>query len=235
MANQNSTYARPMVDEVYNLLCQRSALIVHFSGAPKGAGAVRKDHLFPNDLLHVINMKATGGVSSSVVLPNDNFHGVNRNATGCIGVILGLKGRESLEDANCEDCGSIEDEHGNRNSCNPRDISLDELERTITERPIGKYNEWIVKNYKVLGIFAKIPIEISKLVFLDYSEDVPENIKATDPVLDTVTVRLNEFPNEFFKLPIYTFDAGELKKKKGDRFVSVNSDEIYSLSYSAGT
>src|SRR5262249_11671848 len=166
---------KPDVTEVYEFLRSRNAFIVHFSGTPKGSGGGK---WFPNDLRHVIEGRAMGGLSSSLVRPGDNFRGFKRNATGSIGVILGLQSKASLVAVDPSDCGSIEDEQGNRTVQNERDITMEDLARTLDARAVGDYNEWIIRNYDLLGIFAVPPSEVSVLKIPTYSEDVPEYLAA---------------------------------------------------------
>jgi hypothetical protein len=59
---------KPQVPEVHEFLRKYNALVVHFSGTPKGAGS-NFEHRFPNDLLHVVGGNAQSG-----------FNGVFRGA-----------------------------------------------------------------------------------------------------------------------------------------------------------
>ena len=115
--HQGDTMSRkPTREEVREFLCQRNALLVHFSGAPKGAGLERgAAHLFPTDLRHVVDGHASGGLSCSVVQPGDVFQGIARNATGSIGLVLDLKSADSLLAVSADDCGSVGDSSGKRN------------------------------------------------------------------------------------------------------------------------
>src|SRR6185295_14284490 len=92
------------------------------------------------------------------VRPGDNFHGINRNATGCIGVIVRPRSPDSIVDVGHSDVGSGEDEDGNRDASGARDISIEELRSTLDRRVY--YNEWVVKDYEVLGILAVEPFEV---------------------------------------------------------------------------
>lgn len=105
-----SSINRPELADVHQFLRKHNALIVHFSGAPKGGG-IERNSMFPNDLEHVVEGRAMGGLSCSVVRPGDVFHGFERNATGCIGVVLDLQSKDSLVAVDPHDCGSIEDEN----------------------------------------------------------------------------------------------------------------------------
>lgn len=172
--------SKPKISEVHAFLRKHNGLIVHFSGAPKGAGKERGSaHLFPADLRHVINGCAMGGLSCSVVRPGDIFHGFKRNATGCIGVVLDLKADASLVAADPQDCGSSEDEHGNRRVDNERDISFEDLERTFRDRLVDGYNEWVVRDYVVRGIFAMKPFDVSILKIPEYPDDMPDYLRSS--------------------------------------------------------
>ena len=138
---------RPSLEEVYGLLREKNALIVHFSGAPKGFGKYRPDNLFPKDLLHAIAVHDIGGQSCSVVMPGDNFSGEGRNAVGCIGLVLALKSPNSLEDASFEDLGSVEDQNGLRRTSFKEYISFQDLRNSIEYRPSNSYNEWVINYY----------------------------------------------------------------------------------------
>lgn len=148
------------VNTIYQILAEHNALIVHFSGAPKGSGNSCNDHLFPDDLKNVIDGKAQGGLSCSTVMPNDIFSGIERNATGCIGLILGLKEKDSLVSAESDDRGSYLDESGSR-LVEKRKISKQDIRDSIVNRSSTSYNEWVVKNYYIIGVFAISPMEVS--------------------------------------------------------------------------
>ncbi len=199
----NEDCIRPEKQHVYKLLEQHNALIVHFSGAPKGVG--NDSYLYPNDLKNVINGKAQGGLACSTVTPTDIFSGFNRNATGCIGVILGLNTCQSLVEVSQTDCGSGIDEYGNRTVINKRKVlTLNDIEETILNRPNG-YNEWIIKDYVVLGIFATHPFEISVLRFLDYPDGMPDLLKSSQPDLVIDNTNLSCVFNELQNPNIFGF------------------------------
>lgn len=164
----NGRNDRPSVREVYDFLRSHDALIVHFSGVPKGTGH-NTDLEFPEDLRSVINGDAQGGVSCSVVKPGDEFADMRKaNATGCIGVVLGLNSPDSLVAIHPHDCGSWVDDNGNRSALPMHSITWETMKSTLTNRPTdprsGRYNEWIVRDYEVLGVFAARPYRIWKTV-----------------------------------------------------------------------
>jgi hypothetical protein len=218
---------KPEMSEVTNFLRKHNALLVHFSGAPKGAGLERgNDHLFPADLTHVLQGKAMGGLSCSVVLPGDVFGGIERNATGCIGVVLGLQSPNSLVAVDPDDCGSMEDEAtGIREVPHEGDITVADLERTLSERTA--YNEWVVRNYVVLGILAVPPLEVSVLRSPEYPADMPEALRDTTPAPGIERVPPEQIVAMFEDNPMYTFKDGKILGRRDGRFYPVDHSEIY--------
>ncbi|TAH66236.1 MAG: hypothetical protein EWM45_11920 [Rhodopseudomonas palustris] len=143
-------FNKPEIVELYELLSRRDALIIHFSG-PKG-GEEDSARLFPRDLMNVVSGGAQGGLSCCAISVGDDF---DRHAWGTIGVVLGLQTRNSLVVASAHDVGSYEQEINGylvRIFPNEKDISIADLEATFDER--RDHNEWGIRNYSVLGIFA---------------------------------------------------------------------------------
>lgn len=199
---------KPTVDEVHNILQRHSALIVHFSGAPKGSG-VERGHLYPQDLHHVKNGNAMGGVSCSVVCPTDVFHGDNRNAMGCIGLVLDLTESNSLVAVSPHDCGSIEVD-GRRTVEREVNISAFDVEKSITNRQPCSYNEWVLRNFKILGVFAVYPFEISVQSKLFRPEDAPDYLPTNESVIGLGQTNLTSVQRQFPDLPVYSFHQGRL-------------------------
>jgi hypothetical protein len=96
-----------------------------------------------------------GGLSCCVMGAHDNF---DKHSWGSIGVVLGFKSKESLVAADPHDCGSIEDLIDGkivRTVQREKDLSVTDLESTMDKRT--EHNEWVVRDYVVLGIFAHPP------------------------------------------------------------------------------
>jgi hypothetical protein len=177
---------------------------VHFSGTPKGAGKERgSSHLFPGDLNHVLQGFAIGGLSCSVVWPGDKFSGFDRNATGSIGVVVGFRTDQSLVAAHSEDCGSME-ESGIRIVERERDIDLVDLRRTLDFRT--SYNEWVIRDYVVLGLFAATPFEVSVLEIPSYPPEMPDFMRDNVPVPNIAVLAERDLLETFKQYPMYTFD-----------------------------
>lgn len=223
--NTPRALSKPGVSVVRAILERRNALIVHFSGTPKGSG-VERGHLFPEDLLHVIRGHAQGGVSCSTVWPGDNFYGYDRNATGCIGVVLDLTSKTSLVAVDASDCGSLETETGERIVARERDITPEDVELSLRNRE--GYNEWVVRDFKVAGIFASPPFEMSKLEVPEYPKDMPSILRDNAPVIGIGTVPISDFIATFTNLPIYGFSVSGIVQFVGDKVIDVAHREIYS-------
>lgn len=150
---------RPNLGDVHDLLRDKSGLVVHFSGTPRGVAASSFNGGFPDDLLNVLDGAAQSGISCSVVHPGDNFdtQSIYTNATGCIGVIVRLRNPQSLVGAHYKDCGSrVED--GVRTCAQANQpMTIDQVRESILARAPGTYNEWVVKDYDVLGLLFQSP------------------------------------------------------------------------------
>lgn len=202
-------------------------LVVHFSGAPKGTGIKREDHLYPNDLTHVLVGKAQGGISCSTVKPGDSFHGKNRNAIGCIGVIVKLNSVDSLVDVSAYDCGSIEYRNGERTALTNRKLTIDDIESSIVNRLADRYNEWIVKDYKVIGILAVAPFEVSILDKIQYPDDVPKHLRSSDPILGTALLDIPKIVKDFPDIPIYSFCNRDIVMFVDNEIQKFSHGELY--------
>jgi hypothetical protein len=222
----NATYTKPEVGEVYSFLRQRDALIEHFSGIPKGSGS-NFDYVYPDDLKNVIALQAPGGLSCSVVIPSDEFADLSgANATGCIGIVLGFQNRNSLVAANPHDCGSYM-ENGVRLVPNERDLTIPDLLDTILKRPSGNYNEWVVRDYTVLGVFAARPYFVSVREIPAYPPEMLALIETPEPEIGFRPTTIGALRETFPLLPILTFEDGKLMRLSEGRFEPVDHGAIY--------
>lgn len=220
-------HSRPSVEEIYDLLSKRSALIVHFSGTPPGAGS-SYDRLFPDDLNEVIRGACHGGLSCSTVMPSDQFSTLEKaNSTGCIGVVLGLKTGQSIMDAHRRDCGSYVENHV-RQVPNARDLSLSDLEATINDRASDSYNEWVVGDYCVLGIFAIEPFYIWAEVAVEYPPEMPDYLRSSEPSLGIATTNLQKLRDDFPGQEIFSFKNGGIVKLVDGVWKPTGHEMLYS-------
>ena len=214
------------IREIYSVLEQNNALIVHFSGAPKGSGKYRHDHIYPKDLLHVINCYAQGGVSCSTVMPTDNFHGRDRNATGCIGVVLGLKNDCSVTSAAPNDVGSIESRNGIREA-QGQIINIAAINASISDRQKNEYNEWVVRDYFVIGVLAVPPFEVMKLRTPVFPPDMPEYFIDSTPQPEINQTTLTQVESFFPNNRIFTFCDGSIFEYKSGTTQPCKHGDIY--------
>jgi hypothetical protein len=148
------------VRDVYSFLRSERALIVHFSGTPPMPSGIHQPVYYPEDLRAVIRGDAMGGICCSVVRPGDcfDYYRDDRHACGSVGLIIGLQNEQSIIGVDPSDCGSSRNEQGLREMSHPRDITLEALQQTMTER--DGWNEWVIRDYVVLGIFVGQPCMI---------------------------------------------------------------------------
>jgi len=163
MNRSPDSFTRPNVQEIEALLREHEALIIHFSSFK--ADENRPDRVFPNDLQNAIAKKDME-LSCCVIGSRDDYE---KHSFGDIGIILRLKTPNSLVAADPNDCGSLEeeDERGHVRRTVPmnklRDLSLEQLTETLTKRT--DHNEWVVRDYEVLGIFAHPPGRANDRIF----------------------------------------------------------------------
>lgn len=203
---------KPRLKVVDAFLCRHRALVVHFSGTPKGAGSTFEEP-YPDDLLTVIKGGASTGVSASLVMPGDEFNDVHRaNATGCVGVVLRLRDPTSLVAVHPRDCGSMMSD-GVRTVDRETDIELADLERSLTERGAVAdhfYNEWVVRDFEVLGLFAAAPYRISLWnPPLPGQDELPDYLR---PNLGWVSCNISSSAviATFAEWPVWSFQAGQI-------------------------
>lgn len=204
-----TNFVRPSLPDIHAILGGHCALIVHFSGTPKGGGS-DFELAFPNDLAKVISGQSQSGLSCSVVMPNDEFADLEHaNATGSIGLVLGLTSEQSLIDAHPCDCGTFM-ENGFRQVPNARDMTVENIEDTVTCRKGDSYNEWVIANYSVIGIFAAAPFRFSADVPIDFPDDMPDYLRSSPTTPGFKFSSPEELAKEFPCLPIFSFVGGVL-------------------------
>jgi hypothetical protein len=214
---------KPEIADVHAFLRKYKALVVHFSGAPKGSGKGR-GYFFPSDLRHVIEGNAMGGISCSVVIPGDVFSGPDANATGSIGVVVDLRTPASLVGADASDLGSFEDENGNRTILHEAELTVADLEDTLTGRGKGEYNEWVVRDFTVLGIFAASPFEVSKQQRITYHDETPDYLNRDDLHIISAPIDPHSLETTFPGQPIFAFHEGDIVRIDGHRRKVAHSD-----------
>jgi hypothetical protein len=219
-------FARPSLPEIHSVLRKHDGLIVHFSGTPKGAGSDFEER-FPDDLKKVIGGYGHSGLSTSVVMPKDEFRDCTRaNATGCIGVVLGLTSPQSILDAHPHDCGSSMLD-GARQTPNARDMTIDDIEATITSRANAEYNEWVVANYTVIGLFAAPPFRVSEYLPIDFPKDMPPYLIVKETSANFSYLSIEKIEATFPDMPIYSFVEGVLVQRDPSGWRPIAHSTLY--------
>lgn len=202
---------KPSLEDVAAFLAAHDALLVHFSGTPKGGGS-SFNAAFPFDLQAVMQGQAQGGLSASVVSPLDEFNNLTRaNATGCVGLVLRLRSPESLVAVSPPDCGSVV-EDGIRKVLHEKDIDAADLNLSISARGHNAshfYNEWVVRDFEVAGVFAMPPLRIMRWN-APWPDDTPSELKDAGPTGWTFgATSIAEISAAFPGLPLFTFREGK--------------------------
>jgi len=141
-------------------------------------------------------------------------------------VVLGLLDKDSLVAAHPHDCGSsVQD--GGRTVSEERDVTVEDLKETFVKRPSNSYNEWVLKNYTVRGIFAVPPFRVSVLKVLNYPYDVPEWMKDQKPILDFGYVTVPQLLATFHDHSIFSFCDGKLVRLTEEGVVPFDHTVIY--------
>ena len=167
-----------------------------------------------------------GGVSCSIVTPKDSFHGERRHATGTVGLVLHVPTPASLVAVSPNDAGSSVDAHGNR-WAPESDIDAMALERSLTERG-ERYNEWVVRDFRVLGIFVAADPTVTKRGKLEVPPDAAALI---DPsaILSAEPITLDEIVAALPSLPLYSFGQGGIVEFRRGRWESVKHSDVVRL------
>lgn len=218
---------RPPVADIYYILRADNSLIVHFSGFTRGAGNGNPRYPYPDDLKNVVASGAIGGVSCSVVAPGDIF-GTQRdaNATGCVGVVLGLTSPHSLMDVHATDGGTHIGPDGVRHP-RPAPITVNDVERTISGRRDDDYNEWVIGDYQILGIFIATPYAVPALVPISAPPGVPSYIQENSIDWGVAYTTVAEIRAEFPDLRLFTFDAGQILELAESVWIPAQHTSIY--------
>lgn len=144
-----------------NLFSEKKVLLIHFLGP---TSTIKEK--YPEKIKFVIDNRNNSSkhFCCSTIKATDRYlseDGEFLNAVGNVGVVLLPKNNSSIIAAGPTDIGSLKNL-----SDDIEPISLDNIKNSIDERDthakniIHKYNEVIVKNFDVLGIFIFNPHDI---------------------------------------------------------------------------
>ncbi|WP_186148005.1 hypothetical protein [Burkholderia gladioli] len=213
--------AKPSLDEVRSFLARHQALIIHYPGTQKSVGSGQEAYL--EDLKNVWWSHARGGISCSVVKPGDRFRRSGRHDIGGVGLVIGFTGANSLVAVAAHDAGSFV-VHGERLVSEEVDIGIADLERSLSARG-DSHNEWVVRNFKVIGVFVAEPATTWREVQMQ----IPPGLggMASQFVSQEVSISLSQIAADFKGLPIYTFSEGGILQWSGNGWSPVAYFNIY--------
>jgi hypothetical protein len=158
-----------------------------------------------------------GGLSCSVVTPRDPFIGATCFVPGYIGIILDPRGSQSIVSCSPGDGGDIRhlETRTVMGEFQNVDLSVDDLRRTIDERT--GYNNWLVKDYKILGILALHPFKVVQIIH----HELVGLVKAE------AEIDIRQVSSEFPHLPIYTFSNGLCYAFQDGNYVRIGYENIW--------
>lgn len=135
------------ISDLRALLRERPALIVHFSGCPRGVG---RDTHYPCDLSSVI-ANSQEIICCSTIEPHD-FDVPPFGGSGFVGVVLDPLGEEGIVFVDHEDHGAPPTTE--QRLAMDRPESLAACARTFTRDGATPYDEWLLGPSRVVGIFV---------------------------------------------------------------------------------
>lgn len=143
------------VSDLRALLCRRPALIVHFSGVPKGIGC---DINYPKDLAYAL--ANPGEILCCSTIEAGDFNAFPFRSSGFVGVVLDPIDEASIVFVHHDDVGApkttVERKMWDRAE------SLESCERTFTRDGEFPYNEWLVGPSRAVGIFVAPAAQIQE-------------------------------------------------------------------------
>jgi hypothetical protein len=95
------------------------------------------------------------------------------------------------------------------------DLSIDDLERTITER--NAYNNWLVKDYGILGVLALPPFRVERIIHYEH----------IGPVRGPMHTNISQVAAEFPGLSIYTVSQGQYFAFRDGSLVEIKYADIW--------
>ncbi len=135
------------IGDLHAALRSRPALIVHFSGVPKGVGHSVQ---YPDDLQWALT-NPHEILCCSTIEPGD-FIAAPMRATGTVGVVVGPENEEGIVFVCQDDVGSPPNTV-DRLAWN-RPLSVGHCRRSFTRNGNTPYNEWLVGPYRIIGLFV---------------------------------------------------------------------------------
>jgi hypothetical protein len=153
---------------VREFLVQREALLVHFSTPMSN----HRELFFPEDLRTAARLKGNALCFSTIQAgdagphQDPNVDPADANAGGSIGIIVDIASNDCVTAVSAGDGGAFEDPDTGETTSVGLPPSAESCARSIDERKTC--NEWLVRNYRPIAIFAFGPIRVSQDVYASH-------------------------------------------------------------------
>ncbi len=118
-------------------------------------------------------------------------------------------GRE--EHRNPNDSGSVKNLDESRTTAQSEGITIKCVERSLSLCQNDRYNEWVVKDYEVIGILAVEPYEISRIEDVSYADKMPSYLQPTENV-GISRLKIQDTFGDFPKRNVYSFNNAQIVK-----------------------
>ena len=158
------------IDLLHLTLRNKPALIVHFSGVPKGIGQTVN---YPNDLEFAL-ANLTEILCCSTIEPGD-FHRCPNGASGSVGVVIGPVTAGGVIFVHNDDVGSPPSTAERRKWDRPTSVS--DCTRSFNRNGTFPYNEWLIGPYRVIGLFVAPDAQV-QLQNGNYRNKSPADVRA---------------------------------------------------------
>lgn len=131
------------IEELHLLLKSYPAFIAHCASTPGMVGVRQEKYMSPYDCIE--GAKDQNGLSCSIIKPMDGRDNDRANYTGDLGVILRCRSKNSILRLDKQDAGDANAE---------MQVELADAVKSIIHRHPCEYNEWVLKDYEIIGAFA---------------------------------------------------------------------------------
>ena len=201
---------------IRNFLREREALLVHFSSPMRTCRSTK----FPDDLKTAMRLKKGIVCFSLFCVTMSDFLQVQgstekENAAGNVGLVVDIKNTGSVIAVDSSDCGSILNSDTSKRQYLNNKPTKSTCAASIDERQ--GYNEWLVQNFDVVGIFVFEPICVWKEIRIGNAVDYAE-----------VPISLSEVLKAFPDLKIISTCNGSFRlyDRLQEEWLVTNYDDI---------
>ena len=211
-----------MAKHIRDILIGKRALLVHFAATPPMPREAGSNPSYPDQLRKLLDgdFDSSQGLCCCTITPGDVFPlSRNAQAVGCVGIVIDCESEEFILNVrNCDAGTPWVPPSASR-------LTLDEIEDTLNSRLEGQYNEWVINQLNIVGIFISPPPAF-----------VPSKVSSDDlDIGDFGSVDINGFleidiQQVILDLPhahYYSHLDDMIVEYVGSNWVPVNIDKIY--------